>query len=135
VAYASLVRHIGEWWEAEHTYSGDSKNLTLVAEPGGCMCEALPNDGSVQHGTVVNVVPGQLVRLSAALGPLQEMGVSGSLTWQFERAAAAETKVTLTYAVGGYAPGGLDKLAAVVDMVMTRQLNRLADHAAKAAGR
>jgi uncharacterized protein YndB with AHSA1/START domain len=98
------------------------------------MCEALPNDGSVQHGTVVNVVPGQMVRLSAALGPLQQMGVSGSLTWQFERTAAAETRVTLTYAVGGYAPGGLDKLADVVDMVITRQLNRLAQHARKALG-
>jgi uncharacterized protein YndB with AHSA1/START domain len=135
IAYASLAQHIGEWWDSEHTYSGDSKNLSLIAEPGGCMCETLPNAGSVQHGTVVNVAPGQMLRLSAALGPLQQLGVSGSLTWQFARSGASATIATLTYAVGGYAPGGLDTLADIVDMVMTRQLQRLAEHAEKAAGR
>src|SRR5688572_28908411 len=69
--YTALVRHVGEWWEKEHTYSGDARNLSIVPEPGGRFCEMLPT-GGVQHGTVVNVAPGQLLRIAGSLGPLQE---------------------------------------------------------------
>src|SRR3712207_812935 len=70
-AYVALVRDVAQWWDESHTYSGDANNLSIIAEPGGCFCEALPNEGGVQHGTVVNVAPGRLLRMSAALGPLQ----------------------------------------------------------------
>ncbi len=133
--YVSLVRHIGEWWDASHTYSGDSKNLSIIAEPGGCFCEALPDGGGVQHATVVNVAPGRLLRMSGALGPLQAGGVTGSLSWEFEKSGSAATRMTMSYVVGGYLPGGLDKLADVVDMVLGRQADLLKAYAEKAGGR
>jgi hypothetical protein len=37
----------------------------------------------------------------------------------------------MTYAAGGYAPGGLDKLAAAVDSVLSRQVQLLKAFAEK----
>ena len=129
--YVSLVRHIGEWWDPAHTYSGDAKNLSIVAEPGGCFCEMLPA-GGVQHGTVVNVAPGKLLRVAGSLGPLQEAGTSGAMTWQMEKRGAG-SRLTFTYSVGGYSAGGLDTLAPVVDMVLTHQAQLLKTFSEKAA--
>jgi uncharacterized protein YndB with AHSA1/START domain len=122
-AYRALL-DIGSWWSSDHTYSGDAKNLSIAAQPGGCYCEKLTNGGAVEHGRVVNLVPGSLLRLQTALGPLQELGVSGSMTWQVAASGKGST-VTMTYIVGGYAPGGLQKLAPLVDQVLTQQVRSL----------
>jgi hypothetical protein len=127
-AYASVV-DVKQWWEKSHTYSGDSKNLSIAAMPGGCFCEALPG-GGVQHGTVALAWPGQTLRIIGSLGPLQEMGVTGAMTWQFEKAAEGTT-VTFTYAVGGSAPVGFEKLAPLVDGVMAAQMKALKAYADK----
>ena len=120
----------GSWWDKEHTYSGDAKNMTLTAQPGGCFCEKLPGGGAVEHGRVVNLSPNTLVRLSSALGPLQQLAVTGSLTWSIEPAKqGGGSTLTMTYAVGGYTPGGLDKLADVVDSVVSQQVQRLKAYA------
>ena len=124
--YRTLVNP-GAWWDKEHTYTGDAKNLSIDARPGGCFCERLPSGGGVEHGRVVNVSPGSLLRISAALGPLQELGAAGSLTFQIAESVKGST-VTMTYAVGGYAPGGLEPLATPVDAVMARQLQLLKQH-------
>ena len=116
----------GSWWDKDHTYSGDAKNMTLVAQPGGCFCEKLPGGGAVEHGRVVNVSPNQMIRLSSALGPLQELAVTGTMTWSIEPAKQGSgSTLTMTYAAAGYAPGGLDKLAPTVDTVLGTQVNRL----------
>jgi hypothetical protein len=125
-AYATVV-NVKQWWDKAHTYSGDSKNLSLVAQPGGCFCEALPG-GGVQHGTVVMAWPGQTLRVSGAFGPLQQMGVTGALTWQFEKVPEG-TKITLTYAVGGYPTMPFEKLAPLVDAVMAGQMKALKAYA------
>ena len=128
--YAALLQ-VGSWWDKEHTYSGDAKNLSIVAQPGGCFCEKVPAGGAVEHGRVVNVSPGQLLRLSAAVGPLQELGVAGALTWQIDTIEGKQSRVTMTYAVGGYAPGGLDTLADVVNTVLSQQVRLLKAYAEK----
>lgn len=129
--YEDLV-NVGAWWDKEHTYSGDAKNMTLVAQAGGCFCEKVPGGGSVEHGRVVNVSPGKLLRLSSALGPLQQLAVMGSLTWSIEPAKQGTgSTLTMTYAAGGYAPGGLDTLADVVDSVLSGQVKRLKAYAEK----
>jgi uncharacterized protein YndB with AHSA1/START domain len=121
--YAMLLE-VGRWWDPEHTWSGDASNLRLDARAGGCFCEALPSGGSVQHAVVVHVEPGKLLRLSGALGPLQSMGVSGSLTWEIAPEGNG-SRATVTYAVGGYLPGGPGALAPAVDQVVGGQLRRL----------
>jgi uncharacterized protein YndB with AHSA1/START domain len=124
---------VGSWWGREHTYSGDAKNMSIAPQPGGCFCEKLPDGGGVEHGRVVNVVPGRLLRLDTALGPLQEMGVAGSMTFQIAASGqgAAQSTLTMTYVVGGYTPGGLDKLAPLVDQVLSQQVQFLKAHVEK----
>jgi hypothetical protein len=73
---------------------------------------------------VINIAPGRLLRLSAALGPLQELAVTGSWTWEIAMNGTGST-VTMTYAVGGYAPGGVNALASVVDQVLVQQVGFL----------
>ena len=50
--YDALVGQIGSWWNPEHTYYGDSKNLSIDPRPGGCFCERLPNGGVEQMHVV-----------------------------------------------------------------------------------
>jgi uncharacterized protein YndB with AHSA1/START domain len=122
--YLSLVRDVGRWWDREHTWSGDAANLSIDPSPGGCFCERLRTGGIVEHLRVVYADQGRLLRMTGGLGPLQSLGVSGSMTWALEDAIGATT-LTMTYAVGGYAPGGLDALAKAVDGVVAGQVQRL----------
>jgi len=124
VAYAKFV-DVAQWWSSEHTYSGDAKNLSINAAPGGCFCEALPPPGGgVQHAMVVLAMPGKTLRMVGSLGPLQESGLVGALTFDLADRGAG-TDVTMTYSVGGYRQGGLESLAPVVDSVLGAQLARL----------
>jgi uncharacterized protein YndB with AHSA1/START domain len=134
VVYRALVQHVAEWWDSQHTYTGAARNLSIEARPGGCFCEALPNGGGVEHAAVINVQPGTLLRMRGALGPLQEAGVAGTLTWHFEKAPQG-TKLTFTHSAGGYVPGGMDKLAAIVDSVLAQQVTLLKGYAERVGRR
>jgi hypothetical protein len=121
--YGALGR-VGSWWDPAHTYSGDAANLSMDLRPGGCFCERLVPQGGVQHSMMVLVTPNKTLRLAGGLGPLQEAGVSGSLTFALaERVGGTDT--TMSYSVGGYRQGGLEALAPVVDSVLGAQLRRL----------
>src|SRR5450755_2670468 len=64
VVYQKFVGNVGDWWNPAHTYSGDAHNLSLdPASRGGCLCEKLPNNGSVRHLEVVFVSPGKVLRM------------------------------------------------------------------------
>ena len=123
-AYATMTGEVGNWWNMEHSYSRDGKSMSIDARPGGCFCEKLPNGGGVQHMSVVFAAPGSTLRMVGGLGPLQSAGVVGSLTWRFI-AAPPGTKIEVTYSVGGYFQGGLDKLAGPVNSVVGEQVMRL----------
>lgn len=113
-----------KWWSPAHTWSGSSANLSLAAASGGCFCERLPNGGSVLHMTTVHAAPGQKLVLSGTLGPLQTSGASGALTFVLAE-KDGKTTVTVTYDVGGYMKGGLDKWAGPVDGVIGQQVGGL----------
>jgi uncharacterized protein YndB with AHSA1/START domain len=121
--YNAAVDLISRWWSPAHSFSKNAANLTLEARPGGCLCERLAN-GAVMHLTVVYVVAQQEIRFSGALGPLQQTGVAGSMTWKLSESAGG-TQFEWTYTVGGYMPGGLAATAPTVDAVLADQLNRL----------
>lgn len=125
--FGSLVQDVGRWWSPAHTFSGDAANLRIEPRPQGCFCETLPDGGGVRHLTVVHVDPGRLLRLTGGLGPLQGQAVSGALSWSLEEAEGGDgaTVVTVTYAVHGYAAGGLEGWAPGVDGVIRQQLERL----------
>ncbi|HEY0626198.1 MAG TPA: SRPBCC family protein [Allosphingosinicella sp.] len=123
-AYAMLGR-IGEWWNKDHTYSGDAANLSLELRAGGCFCERLPKEnGVIEHLRVVSARPGQLLRLQGGLGPLQAEAVAGTFTWTL-KAAPGGTIVTQNYAVAGRVRMGMEKLAPLVDQVLVEQLSGL----------
>ncbi|MEO8137605.1 MAG: ATPase [Betaproteobacteria bacterium] len=123
-AYATMTGEVGSWWNMDHSYSRDGKNLTIDARPGGCFCEKLANGGGVQHMSVVFASPASTLRMVGGLGPLQGTGVAGSMTFRFI-AAPPGTKIEVSYSVGGYFHGGLDKIAAPVNGVVGEQVNRL----------
>ena len=114
----------GPWWNAEHTYSHDSNNMTIEPRAGGCWCERWAA-GSVEHMHVVLAMPQTKLRMRGGLGPLQEMGLEGAMTWTLTTTVGGGTQITLDYAVGGYSPRGFAGLAPAVDGVLMEQLNRL----------
>ena len=122
--YDKLVHHIGDWWDSEHTYSNDSHNLSIDDKATGCFCENLPGGGSVRHAEVIMVMPNKMLVMSGALGPLQKFATVGTLTIAL-LPIHNDTRVELTYAVGGYLFGGVNTWAAPVDKVLTEQLTRL----------
>jgi uncharacterized protein YndB with AHSA1/START domain len=122
--FNTLTERIGMWWESSHTFSGDARNLSIEPRAGGCFCERLSNGGSVRHLSVIYVDPGKELRLEGALGPLQQAPVTGVMIWRLTESGSG-TRVALSYAVGGYRPGGVRPLAMPVDGVLHDQLARL----------
>jgi len=115
--YAALVKP-ARWWNSEHTFSGNASNLSLDAKAGGCLCEKLPNGGSVQHLIVVVAIPGRTLRLRGAMGPLQGQGVDGVLTFTLT-AKEGGTELKLENDVGGFIKGGVGKWPPAVDSMLT----------------
>jgi len=121
--YAAIGK-VAAWWNSEHTWSGAAKNLSLQMRAGGCFCEKLAGGGSVEHGRVVYADPGKLLRIDGALGPFQEMAVSGVLTFKLTPAGSG-TRIAMNYSVSGAISMDTKKLAPGVDQVMADQLARL----------
>ena len=126
--YQLAVNRIGEWWNGDHTFSGDAANMYIEPRALGCFCEVIGEAATVVHLTVTFVNPGQMIRLTGGLGPLGLMGVNGNMTWEFADEDDGAS-VTWTYSVGGYLDGGLDSVAAAVDGVLLEQLSRLESYA------
>ncbi len=122
--YQALTGGIHLWWDAAHSYSGKAENFYLEARARGCFCEKLSSGGSVRHMQVVFADPGKQLRLSGGLGPLQTMGVAGSMSFVLV-AQPPGTRLEYRYEVGGFTAGGLAALAGPVDRVQFAQLNRL----------
>jgi uncharacterized protein YndB with AHSA1/START domain len=122
------LTRVSLWWDPAHTWSGTAKNLKLEPKAGGCFCEKLADGGSVQHGRVVFAQPGKMLRLQAALGPLQGMAVTGVLSFTLSPDGPG-TRVSMTYRVAGALTMESAKLAPLVDQVLETQLNRLRDFA------
>ena len=118
------LTQLPRWWSGGHTYSGEPSNLSLDVQAGGCWCERWGDGNAVEHGRVVQVQPGRMLRLYANLGPLQELPVHGVLTFTI---AMQESKTILrwTYRVSGPPDAGLDKLAPLVERVLAEQFKRV----------
>lgn len=125
--WRAAIDEIGLWWSSDHTVSGDARRLSITPVLQGCFCERFESGGGVVHLTVTMVNPGVVIRLTGGLGPLGLMGVNGNMTWEFEGVERG-TRVTFTYAVGGYREDGLDTIAVPVDYVIGEALGRLRAH-------
>lgn len=121
--YRRLIA-IGDWWGSDHTYSGNSRNMSIEEKVGGCWCEKLSDGGALRHAEVIYYAPGKLLRMTGGLGPLQQMAVVGTMSIALAPANGG-TKLDMTYAVAGYLPAGLNTLAAPVDSVLSGGFARL----------
>ena len=128
--YGKLVRNVGDWWNSEHTFSGNAHNLRIEEKPQGCFCETLPNNGGMRHMEVVYVAPGKGLIMTGAMGPLNNMAATGNMVFQFE-ASEGGTKLSVSYAVHGYLKAGMNTVAPMVDKVLGEQLTRLKDYIEK----
>ncbi|RIV89189.1 SRPBCC domain-containing protein [Aurantiacibacter zhengii] len=122
--------HPEGWWT--HTWSDSSANLSLDARAGGCFCETLPNtagwgEGSVEHMRIITVMPGSVLRMAGALGPLQSEGLAGTLTVTLEDVDTG-TRISWDYVAGGQARFPADRIAPVVDRVQSEFLAALVAH-------
>jgi uncharacterized protein YndB with AHSA1/START domain len=132
--YKKLVHNVGDWWSSQHTFSGDSHNLSIDAKPMGCFCERLPNGGGVRHMEVVNVAPGKTLVMLGGLGPFQSLATTGSMQIQISPAEGG-SKLQVTYAVAGYLPAGtyqpagISSWADAADAMLKEQLTRLKNYA------
>lgn len=127
--WATLVKP-ERWWSAAHSWSGNAANFRMTPVPGGCFCETLPakdgqRTGFAEHARVIHAKPGELLRLSGALGPLQSEALTGTLTFTLAPGAAGTTKVKLDYIVGGVSRMPLKSVAPAVDKVLGEQMTRL----------
>lgn len=122
------------WWNKAHTWSGDSANLRLRPQAGGCFCETIPEvedddritlEGSVEHMRVIQSYPERAMRLSGALGPLQSEPVTGVLTIAISEVEEG-TQIVWEYHVGGRMRYEVPVISKAVDGVMSQQLNGLA---------
>jgi uncharacterized protein YndB with AHSA1/START domain len=123
---------LGRWWNGAHTYSGDARRLHVDLRAGGCWCERWGDGQSIEHGRVILVMEHEGVRtlrFNAPLGPLQELAVTGVLT--FTVAPQAEgSKISMTYRVSGDPGLNMEALAPLVDMVLMEQFGRLSRYSA-----
>lgn len=124
VVWLAATAKVGSWWHPSHTISGDAARMSIEAKPQGCFCESLGEDEGIVHLNVTFSKPPGLLRMSGGLGPLGLMGVNGNMLWEFEPQDGS-TRVRFSYAVGGYSPDGLDKIAPAVDFVIGEALQRL----------
>jgi uncharacterized protein YndB with AHSA1/START domain len=122
---------VGQWWNNQHTYSGDGKRMSLQMRPGGCFCEPLEGGGGIEHMRVTYVQPGKRVVLTGSLGPLLYEATAGVMDVKVERIAGG-SRVTMNYRVAGFAKGGAAALAPLVDQVLGEQMKRFRVFAAGA---
>lgn len=118
---------VGRWWGDEHTYSGSGANMRMDVRAGGCWCETWGRGQSVEHGRVLLVMEregARTLRLVGGLGPLQELGAIGVLTYTVTPHASG-AKIVMTYSVSGDPGLNLDRMAPLVDMVLLEQFGRL----------
>lgn len=123
-AWADLVQ-VQRWWSDEYTFSGKAAHLQLGASAGGCLCERWPG-GSVEHGRVLMALPERLLRIDAALGPLQELALKGILSFWIRSGDDGAFAFDVEYRVNGSSASALDRLAPQVDQMLGEQVARLA---------
>lgn len=143
VVYSNFIQHVDMWWPKDHTWWKGT--LRIDEQAGGCFCETT-DVASAVHMQVSLIEPNKKVVMTGGLGPLQEMGLTGALIWEFstiedsaatktgdDRVMSSKTRVTLTYNASGNIhfngkKASIDdatKLVNVVDKVQAQQLKSL----------
>jgi len=113
------------WWLPDHTYSGDSANLSIDPVAGGLWQETW-DGGSVWHGSVLRAEPGKILVLNAPFGPLQDLAVTSVWTISLDAQEGGGTRITFDHVTNGSSASGLEGMAPAVDYVKSEALQSLA---------
>jgi hypothetical protein len=122
--FKTMTSRLGEWWNPSHSFSSDAANMRVDVE---CYCERWGGN-VVRHLDTVMWIENSKVVMHGGLGPLKELGLSGTMIWSLERNDDATTTATWKYHVYGFSETGLSDLAMAVDGVLKEQIDRLAGH-------
>ena len=91
--------------------------------------ERLDGGGGVEHLRVAYLQPGERVVLTGSLGPLLYEATSGVMDVKVEKIAGG-SRISMNYRAAGFANGGAEKMAPLVDQVLGEQMKRLRTYAA-----
>ena len=120
-AFELFVSQVDQWWPKDHSWWGEEGTFRIDTQAGGCFCETA-GAKSAEHMHIVFVDPGNKITMTGALGPLQDMGMSGALTFSFIELDGV-TKVIMRNSVHGIFNGEVSPLAEIVDAVQRMQIN------------
>lgn len=119
--FETMTSKVGRWWDPGHSFSGNADNM-LISDL--CFCEHW--DGNlVRHLSTVIWLEDSKVVMEGGLGPLKELGLSGTMIWALIANDDATTTVNWKYHVYGYSDTNLITLAPAVDGVLGEQMGRL----------
>lgn len=118
-----LLIEPSQWWNSDHTWSGDARNMQLDPRAGGCWCE-IWGDSSVEHGRIIRAEPNKHLRLQGGFGPLQGMPVFAVMDFSLSE-IEGKTVLNFRYEFSGPSSAQLDQIAPAVDSVMATQLSQL----------
>ena len=122
--FNTMTTQLGAWWNPDHSFSSDAGNMLVDAE---CFCERW-GANVVRHLVTATWIENSKVILEGGLGPLKELGLSGTMIWSLAQNDDAGTTVTRRYHVYGFSETGMPGLAIAVDGVLKEQIDRLAHH-------
>ncbi len=127
-SWAALIAP-AKWWSADHTWSGKAENLYIDSQATGCFCELMPvpagapegtRRGSAEHMHIIQSVPGKVLRMKGALGPLQSEAAEGVLTITLKTTPKG-TRILWEYVVGGYMRQKPEAISKAVNGVIAAQ--------------
>ena len=130
--WAALIAP-AKWWSSDHTWSGKAENLYIDSQATGCFCELMPvpagapegtRRGSVEHMHIIQSVPGKILRMKGALGPLQSEAAEAVLTVTVKTTPKG-TRILWEYVVGGFMRQKPEVMAKAVDGMMSAQIASL----------
>ncbi len=109
-AFTAVVRGLGKWCDACHSYRGEPQALSIDLEKA-CILNKLPNRGFVRHLELAYYhLQITTLRFTGGLGPLQEIGVNGAMTVEITE-VDKPTQIPVIYSVTGYSKQQLNKRA------------------------
>jgi hypothetical protein len=122
--FKAMTSNVGQWWSPDHSFSGDAGNMSIDAV---CFCERW-GDNLVRHLDTTIWMENSKVVMEGGLGPLKELGLSGTMVWFLVSNENAGTTISWKYHVYGFSETGLAELATAVDGVLKQQIDRLVNH-------
>lgn len=119
--FKTMTGKVGEWWSPDHSFSNDAGNMLIDSD---CFCERW-GANLVHHLDTVAWIENSKVVMEGGLGPLKDLGLSGTMIWTLASTADGATTVSWKYHVYGYTETDLVALAVAVDGVLGEQIGRL----------